>query len=126
MGDFLSNLAAEIEADRDALKSIMDHLGVAQNRVKMPIAWAAEKLGRLKPNGQLTGYSPLSRVIELEGLAIGVTGKLALWRSLTTTGSELRAFDLDTLIARAESQRDGIEERRIEAARAAFSAGSPV
>ncbi|MDX6586890.1 MAG: hypothetical protein QOI31_1363 [Solirubrobacterales bacterium] len=124
LGDFLAELAEDIEEDRDALKSVLDHFGVTENRVKMPIAWAAEKVGRLKPNGQITGYSPLSRLIELEGLALGVTGKLALWRSLAATQSDLGAFGLETLIARAESQQDGLEKWRIEAAREAF--GAPV
>lgn len=122
LGAFLSDLADDIEADRNALKSVMDHLGITENRVKVPIAWAAEKVGRLKPNGQITGYSPLSRMVELEGLALGITGKLALWRSLAATRSDLGAFDLETLIARAESQRDGVEEHRIAAAREAFGA----
>ncbi|MDQ3759392.1 MAG: hypothetical protein M3331_05580 [Actinomycetota bacterium] len=104
----------------------MDHLGVAENRVKAPIAWAAEKVGRLKPNGQITGYSPLSRVLELEGLAIGVTGKLALWQSLAATRPDLEAFDLSTLIERAESQRDDLERHRIEAVREAFGAAASV
>jgi hypothetical protein len=122
LGEFLAELAHDIEEDRNALKSIMDHYGVAENRVKMPIAWAAEKLGRLKPNGQLTGYSPLSRLIELEGLALGVTGKLALWRSLAATRSDLAAFDIATLIARAEAQQGGLEKWRLEAAREALGA----
>jgi len=125
LGDFLTGLVPEIEADRDALRLIMDHLGVTENRVKVPIAWAAEKVGRLKPNGQLTGYSPLSRVVELEGLAIGITGKLSLWRSLAAIRADLEAFDLSTLIERAESQRDGVEKRRIEAVREAFSSPAP-
>jgi len=120
LGDFLAGLSADIEADRDSLKAIMEHVGVSQNRVKMPIAWGVEKLGRLKPNGQVTGYSPLSRLHELEGLALGVTGKLALWRSLAATRSDLGAFGLETLIERAESQRDGLEARRVEAAKTAF------
>ena len=125
LGDFLAELATDIEADRQALKAVMDHLGVGENRLKPLIAWAAEKLGRLKPNGQITGYSPLSRLIELEGLALGIAGKLALWRSLAATRSDLGAFDLETLIARAESQRDGVEEHRIAAAREAFGAAAP-
>ncbi len=32
----------------------------------------AEKLGRLKPNGRLTGSSNLSRVEELEFLCLGI------------------------------------------------------
>ena len=122
LGDFLAGLTEDIEADRQALKSIMEHLGVSENKVKPPLAWTAEKLGRLKPNGQLTGYSPLSRLVELEGLALGVTGKLALWRSLAaTTSSELSAFGLETLIERAESQQEALEHRRLEAAKLAFS-----
>jgi len=120
LGDFLAELSADIEADRDSLKAIMDHLGVSENRVKMPLAWTAEKLGRLKPNGQLTGYSPLSRLIELEGLTLGVTGKLGLWRSLAATSSDLGTFSLETLIKRAESQQDALEEHRLEAAKLAF------
>ena len=38
-------------------------------------AWTAEELERLKLNGQLAGYSPLSRLVELEGLAVGIEGK---------------------------------------------------
>ena len=123
LGDFLAELARDIEADRDVLKAIMEHLGVSESRIKMPIAWATEKAGRLKPNGQMTGYSPLSRLIELEGLTLGVTGKLAPWRSLAATRSDLGAFDVETLIERAEAQRDSLEARRVEAAKAAF--GTP-
>ncbi|MDQ3730040.1 MAG: hypothetical protein M3355_10675 [Actinomycetota bacterium] len=126
LGDFLAELAQDIGADRDVLKAIMDHLGVSENRVKMPIAWAVEKVGRLKPNGQMTGYSPLSRLIELEGLALGVSGKLALWRSLAATRSDLGAFGLEALIERAESQRNAIEVRRVEAAQAAFDESAAV
>ncbi len=125
LGEFLSGLAEDIEADREALKAVMDHLGVGENRIKTPIAWAAEKVGRLKPNGQITGYSPLSRLIELEGLSLGIAGKLGLWRALAATRTDLGAFDLETLIARAESQRDAVEERRIAAAREAFGAAAP-
>jgi len=122
LGEFLTELSRDIEADCDSLKAIMDHLGVTENRVKMPLAWMAERLGRFKPNGQLTGYSPLSRLHELEGLTLGVTGKLALWRSLAATRSDLAAFGLERLIERAESQRTSLEAHRVKAARTAFTA----
>lgn len=125
-GESLARLAVEIEEDRESLKAIMDHLGVGANRVKMPIAWAAEKVGRLKTNGQLTGYSPLSRMVELEGLALGVTGKLALWRALSATRPDLSAFSLKRLIERAEAQRDELERLRMKAARIAFGAPAGV
>ena len=53
----------------------MDRLGVRQKKARLAIAAVTEMAGRLKPNGRLIGYSPLSRVVELEGLTIGVTGQ---------------------------------------------------
>ena len=124
-GDFLSHLADEIDADRRTLEEIMDDLGVGSDRAKDGAAWVGEKLGRLKPNGQLTGYSPLSRLVELEGLALGVTGKLALWRALRLVADEEPALDadrLERLAERAKQQQDEIEEHRVRAARLAFGA----
>ena len=123
-GDFLANLAREIEADRQTLKAIRDDLGFRQDPAKQVVGWLGEKAGRLKPNGQLRGYSPLSRLVELEGLALGVTGKLALWKALRLLEDDepkLRAHALERLVERAESQQRGIEERRLAAARIAFA-----
>ena len=79
--------------------------------------WAGEKFGRLKPNGELTTYSPLSRLIELEGLTSGVAGKLALWQCLRETHDpRLEPIDLTQLIARAEEQLKGLELQRRKAA----------
>jgi len=125
-GPFLKKLAAEIEEDERSLRMIMDRFGVKPNPVKDSGAWLAEKFGRLKLNGSLTGYSDLSRVVELEGLTVGIMGKLALWRSLKestpTDGQSLDGIDLDSLLARAEKQLSDVEERRVTAARMAFSA----
>jgi hypothetical protein len=123
-GEFLSTLAEEIDADREALMSLMDDLGIRKDPVRRALGWAAEKAGRLKPNGQLRGYSPLSRLVELEGLALGVTGKLALWKALRQLGEQepqLASYPLDHLVERAESQQRQIEERRLAAARLAFA-----
>ena len=125
LGAFLERLAEEIDEEREVLKALLDHYDVAQNRFKPPIAWVAEKAGRLKPNGQLTGYSPLSRLVEVEGLKLGVTGKLGMWRALAATQSGLESFGLDRLIAQAEEQRDQLEKHRLEAAAVAFGAGVP-
>ena len=58
-GDTLAELRIEIEEDRDGLASIMDRLGIGVDRARKALGWSAEKLGRLKLNGQPTGYSPL-------------------------------------------------------------------
>jgi hypothetical protein len=81
---------------------------------------------RLKPNGALVGYSPLSRVLDLEGLTMGITGKLELWRSLdASVKGDLSGIDLARLIERAEDQRDRVEDLRIRAAREALSESTP-
>jgi hypothetical protein len=36
-------------------------------------------VGRVKLNGQLATYSPFSRFIELDFLAMGIEGKKLLW-----------------------------------------------
>ena len=122
-GVFLEGFLAEVEEDRRSLERVMDALGVKKSPLKRPLAIAAERLGRLKLNGQVTGYSPLSRVLELEGLTMGVKAKLSLWQNLRdATDARVHGVDLDGLIARAERQLDGLEEQRLAAARRAFAA----
>jgi hypothetical protein len=111
-GDPLAKLADEIEADRRALESIMDDLGFGADRAKNMAFWAAEKAGRLKLNGRLTGYSPLSRMVELEGLIGGINGKLSLWQALLEIAPEEPRLDADRLTRLLEQGRDQLE--RIE------------
>ena len=126
-GRFLDRLAREIDEDRDTLQAIMRALGVPIDRLKVLGGWGAEKVGRLKLNGRLVGYSPLSRLVELEGLALGVRGKLALWRALDLLAPDqpgVQRFDLDYLIARAEEQLDELESNRLRAAADALGHGA--
>ncbi len=125
LGAFLAGLAKEIEEDRETLQSLMGELGVKPDRVKVAAGWAAEKAGRLKPNAQLLGYSPLSPLVELEALLIGITGKRGLWRALAEVAPDLglERARFDELAARAERQREEVEARRLEVARAALTAG---
>jgi hypothetical protein len=124
LGRFLEELTREIEEDRETLKTMMARLEVGTDRVKVVAGWVGEKAGRLKPNNRLFGYSPLSRLIELEGLALGVEGKRSLWQALRHLGdSRLAEFDLDALLERARKQRDALQERRLAAAIDAFERG---
>lgn len=123
LGDYLRTFIAEIEEDRSELHQVMDACGFTHDKVKSGLGWVAEKAGRLKLNGQLTGYSPLSRLWELEGLVLGVTGKRSLWRSLTQlakTDPRIAVVDLDRLEKRAQAQLEELERHRVEAARLAF------
>jgi hypothetical protein len=123
-GEPLARLADEIEADRRSLEGIMDDLGFGADRAKNIAFWVGEKAGRLKLNGQLKGYSPLSRMIELEGLLTGVNAKLSLWRTLRDVAESVPELDADRLgrlAERAEQQIATLHDLRMRAGREAFA-----
>jgi hypothetical protein len=118
--EFFEPLAAvcrEIEEDRSSLESLMDDLGIGRSRVKTTLGGLGERAGRLKPNGQLRGYSPLGRVIDLEVLLLGITGKIRLWTLLGDLLDGETSRDLAALARRAEDQRTRVGELQEHAAR---------
>lgn len=118
-GPELTRVADEIGADRDELTSIMRALDQRVRQYKVVLAWAAEKAARFKSNGHLLSRSPLSTLVELEGLAIGIRGKIAGWRTLTTVAdrdTRVSRARLETLIARAERQLESVEASRVDTA----------
>lgn len=121
LGGFLGQLAREVEQDRDTLREVMATVGVEEDRVKQVAAWTGEKVARLKLNGRVLSRSPLTPVVELEGLMLGVTSKAALWRMLAELHDpRLEGTDFDGLLERAERQREQLERHRIAAGRAAL------
>jgi len=124
-GDVLERLTREVDEDRDTLQQLMGTLEIGRDHPKVIAAWVAEKFGRLKPNGRLTSYSPLSRLIELEILAVGIAGKVSLWEALLEVAGEdarLDVEELQRLAARAERQRKEVWQLRQRAAREALAA----
>lgn len=115
----LLRLKAEVGQDRQSLLDLMSELSVQIRRYKVIAGWVAEKAGRLKLNGYLLRRSPLSDLVELEALLLGVQGKAAGFRTLrglTDQDSRLDASQLDQLIDRAERQADVLESLRIQTA----------
>jgi hypothetical protein len=126
-GEVLERITKEIEEDRETLQRLMSELGIRRDHPKVTAAWVAEKFGRLKPNGRLLSYSPLSRLVELEALALGISGKLSLWEALSEVAGEDARLDpeeLRRLAERAERQRKEVWQLRQRAAREAFAARS--
>jgi hypothetical protein len=127
-GKPLRELATEIAQDRAELLAIMEQLEIPVDHIKVAVGWTAEKLARLKPNGRVFGYSPLSRLLELEGLAGGIRAKRALWRALKVVAPSLPGIDgerLDVLLERAARQLRAVDRLHARAAELAL-AGSPV
>jgi hypothetical protein len=115
LGDALARVATAIAEDVTTFETIMDRLGIRRDRVKTTVAVAAERLGRLKFNGRLRSYSPLSRFVELDILAMGIEGKKILWQNLADLAglrSRFADVDFDHLIERAQQQRDELEPFR--------------
>jgi hypothetical protein len=124
-GDVLEQYTAEVAEDRAALLEMMRVLGVPVRQYKVYGAWVAEKVGRLKFNGRLRERSPLSSLVELEALRLGVEGKASGWRTLRMVAERdgrLDAQRLDGLLDRARRQADTLEELRVRTAQELFGA----
>jgi hypothetical protein len=120
LAEFLKGFVKELEEDRAVLEQAMTAIGARANPLKQTGAWLGEKLGRLKLNGRLIRRSPLSRFVELEGLMLGVTGKVGMWKALRELAPfepRLSEIPLDEALARGEAQRAKLEEFRLEAGR---------
>ena len=117
-------LAKQIARDRDTLERVMQRLAVTPSALKVGIVRVAELVGRLKLNGRIFARSPLSSVVELETLVVGVRGKEALWTALQRAGIRLEDVDLDALVESARAQGAELEALRLGAAARAFAPGS--
>lgn len=125
LGEALARVSSGIAADVETFQWMMRRLGIRMNPVKIGLAIGAERLGRLKFNGRLGTYSPLSRFVELDFLAMGIEGKKLLWttlRDLAGLAARLPDVDFEDLIERAERQRADLEPFRVRAGTEALAA----
>ncbi len=126
LGEALARVSGAIAEDVATFEEIMERLGIPRNPVKARIAVVAERVGRLKLNGSLRSYSPLSRFAELDFLAMGIDGKKLLWttlRDLAGLGERLPDVNWEHLLRRAEEQRAELEPFRAAAGAEAFGRG---
>ena len=118
----LDRMIADIREDQYVLRDILARVGGEESRVKQASAWIGEKLGRAKL--RLGGENEaLGRLESLEALALGVQGKLGLWRTLGALKARdprLGAYRFDELEQRALAQYRLLEEERLAAASAAL------
>jgi uncharacterized protein YjbJ (UPF0337 family) len=128
LADTAGEVCRQIDEDARTLDDVLDRLGHRSRRWKQVVARATELIGRLKTNGFLRQYSPLSRVIEIEMLSAGILTKQALWESLAVIAEhrpELHGIDFGELQRRAQQQRLLLSQHRLTTVHEAFFTGIP-
>ena len=123
----LTKLRGEIEEDQTSLRDLLRRLGEQESATKKTLGWLSEKLGvarrTLSP-----GYEPeLAMLEDLEALALGIRGKLGLWRALaivTPAPAALRSLDLEHLQQRARNQYERVEALRLDVAKGVLGGAS--
>lgn len=124
-GGFLDEFLGELADDIAQLDRVLARCSISRSLPKLAAADLGVALGRLKLNGRLTEYSPLSRVFEFEALTVGVIGKRQLWITIAGLPADHQAasaVDTSHLIDRAETQAKRLREMSERASRIAFPA----
>jgi hypothetical protein len=121
-GALLAGLRAEIEEDGARVVQLGRRIGWSPSRLKTGAAWTAERVARLKTNGRLVRRSPLSTLLELEGLGLLLAARGNLWSALAEVAAG--AHEREDCAARAErvaARRREVDAARLRAAPAALS-----
>lgn len=102
VGPRLDDIHTQVVEDREALREIMVGAGVRPGLVLPLAARVGERLGRFKPNGHVVRRSPVSDLLELEGLRSAVTAKAAGWETMLVLAEHDERLPGERLSALAE------------------------
>jgi hypothetical protein len=123
VAEFIAELRADVEADREELKALMSSLQISESRTRKASAWLTEKFTELKLRLDDPARGDLRLFESLEALSLGIEGKKSLWLALSAAAEVspgLRIADYERLKQRAEEQRSRVEAKRLEVAKAAL------
>jgi hypothetical protein len=126
LGEFLQKLENEVNAQKSIAKDVIHRIGgkaTIEGRLKQGAAWFAEKLGRFKLNDSLLRYSDLSRIVELETLAVAAQARIAMWDNfdaLANRDSRLEGITFSFFRDQSQQHLDELNSRRRFAAADAF------
>jgi len=121
LGAFAASELRLLFEDRDILRSIVDRVGSEASTVKEAAAWVAEKASRFKLKHPSSKEFGAFEALEL--FAIGVRGRVALWRALSVISpgdARVSGQDFDALALHAQQQHERVEERRLQIAPSAL------
>jgi len=119
----LRGLHAEVTEEQETLKAILARLEGEESSLKQAAAWLTEKLHRGRLALAERADPALARLTGLESLALGLQGKLALYRALEDVAPDeprLGGYPFAALQARTLLQHAMVEQERMAAARVAF------
>jgi hypothetical protein len=86
LGSLLDAVADELREQESVAIAFLRQLGAGAPWLRLAIGAAAEKIGRLKPNGRFLQASPLALVFELEVLEAMLESASRFWRVLDRAG----------------------------------------
>ncbi len=113
----------QLRTERETVVEFLATVGSGPSSVKRAALRAGELVGRLKANGRIRSYSPLSRVIELEALIAGVQAKQRLWAAIDALHQPDQTNPLPDVTEhrdRAEAQLVELQRHHLDAVRLAF------
>lgn len=122
---FFKSLRIDIAEDQDTLKSMLQQVAGSESGLRKAAAWLTEKVSRARFAFDDSGGGELAQLEALEALALGIQGKLGLWRALGPLAGRVpswRGIDFGRLERRAQDQHGRVEATRIDAARATLEA----
>jgi hypothetical protein len=117
---FFIGLHAEVQEDQKVLQRLLEQVGGEESAVRKAAAWLSEKFGQAKLRLDDTGDGQLRVLEALETVALGIQGKLALWRALAAVADrvpQLRGIDFSRLEQRALQQHQQVDAQRLQTAR---------
>lgn len=120
--DLLQRVRDDVRDDAARMAELLRRMDARPSRVKGLAVRVGERVGRLKPNGRLRSPSPLSPLVELEGLALLLGGQRAAWSALEAAGGA-DAPDHARRAARMEARIGEVEGARLAAAAAPLAPG---
>jgi hypothetical protein len=120
LAEMARTLRPQFEGERTQVHEILESLDDSVSASRRLFGWLSEKALQLKLKADDPDDGPLRVLETVEMLALGVHGKLGMWRALDANKSctrVLQTVPFEKLIAQAEGQEMLIEAVRLNAAK---------
>ncbi|MGN6393703.1 MAG: hypothetical protein ACTHM9_15860 [Gemmatimonadales bacterium] len=128
LGGILRSVAREVREDQQLLREVLDRIRAGERRLAQAAALVSEKMSEGRLALAARSHPALATLEGLESIALGLQGKLGLFRVLEEVAPHdprLAGLPFAARAARTEAQHATIESERRAAAREAFDGAMP-